>query len=474
MLALGPGGSAADPTAAERQYRAARRLAADGSPDARAALAKVVDLDPQGPLADDAWIDQALLERPAHWPEDLGAIEEPAARRAVDLLSRVIDDLPSADRGAEARYYRALLLLEPLPIHDAARARVDLLAVAAPGSHPEWAASARYAAAWLLEQSGALERAADAYGRLLVDAPESLPAERARVAASRVALRSGAAGRSASLAQLAVEAAGGEAVRAATLRALALRGVAPFLETGTGTLVRRPTGVRSLGGFAAVADGVVLGDARAGSIEMWGEAGSRGRIGLGELQSIAVDPLGRLYAAAGDRLYRLLPDGSSRPIAHQGDFAPASALAADGLGRLWILDRKRARIGRVDPGSSAPVVAWTPPGARLVGLAWDGARVLTVDTRERVLLASDAAGALQPSALSTVQKPGALAADPAGRIAVLDERDDVVHLFGPDGTARARIDCRARGIVKPQAIALEPGGALALFDSSDGSWVRIP
>src|SRR5512145_412494 len=79
-LALWPATASADPAAAERQYRAARRLAADGSPDAGAALRKVVELAPTGPLADDAWVEQALLERPARWPEDLGTIEESAAR----------------------------------------------------------------------------------------------------------------------------------------------------------------------------------------------------------------------------------------------------------------------------------------------------------------------------------------------------------------------------------------------------------
>ena len=42
---------ASDPAAAKRQYRVARRLAAEGSPDAAAALRRVVELDPRGSLA---------------------------------------------------------------------------------------------------------------------------------------------------------------------------------------------------------------------------------------------------------------------------------------------------------------------------------------------------------------------------------------------------------------------------------------
>ena len=41
-------GPSTDPAAAEREYRIARRLAADGSGEAAAALARVVALDPTG------------------------------------------------------------------------------------------------------------------------------------------------------------------------------------------------------------------------------------------------------------------------------------------------------------------------------------------------------------------------------------------------------------------------------------------
>jgi len=452
----------------------ARRLVAEGSAEAGAALRKVVELDPVGPLADDAWVELALLERPAGWPEDLGRIGEPAAQRAAEILGRVAAELATGDRAAEARYYRALLLLEPLPIHDASRARVDLLAVAAPGSPVSWAHRARYAAAWLLEQSGTLGRAADAYGRLLVDAPASEASSRARVAAARVALRVGDPGRAAALAQRAIDDRAPAVLGAEALRELALRAFAGPAETGASPLARTATGVRGLAGFAALAGGVLLGDARASSVQRLGAAGGEGRWSLGELEAVAVDPLGRIYAAAGDRLYRLLDDGTARPIANQGDFAPLTALAADATGRLWVLDRKRERIGRIDPSASAPTTAWTRPGARLIGLAWDGKRVVTLDARERLLLTAELGGALVAAALGSVQRPTAFAVDGTGGLAVLDERDDALHLLGPDGTERGRIDCKTLGVLKPQAIAFEPDGTIALFDGSDGSWVRRP
>jgi hypothetical protein len=462
-----------DPAAAERQYRAARRLIAEGSTEAGAALRKVVELDPQGAWADDAWIDLALLERPPRWPEDLGEIGDPAAERAIDLLGRVLSD-PQADRAPEARYYRALLRLEPLTVHDVASARADLLAVAAPGSPPVWAHSARYVAAWLLEQSGALGRAADAYGRLLVDAPESEPASRARVGAARVALHGGDAGRAAALAQRAIDDRAAPELGAEALRELALRRLlAPGPDTAA--ITRTATGVRSLAGFAALPVGVVVGDARTSTIvRLGGAARGPSRSDLAELQAIAVDPLGRIYAAAGDRIYRLGPDGSARPIAHQGDFAPVTALAADGVGRVWVIDRKRERIGRIDPSAAAPVPAWSRPGSRLVGVAWDGSRVVTVDARERLLLTAAVDGSLEPAALGTVQKPTAFAVDGAGAVAVLDERDDALHVLTSEGEERARIDCKTLGIVKPQAVGFEADGTIALFDGADGAWVRVP
>ena len=96
-------GAAADAAGAERQYRVARRLAAEGSPDAAAALQKVIELDPEGRLADDALLEQALLEPLPRWPEGLGRIDADAARRALGLIDRLLTQVPRGDRVPEAR-----------------------------------------------------------------------------------------------------------------------------------------------------------------------------------------------------------------------------------------------------------------------------------------------------------------------------------------------------------------------------------
>ena len=84
--------SRADADAAREQYRVARRLAAEGSPEARSALQRVVALDPGGELADDARVEQARLDLGLGWPEGVGGLDAEAAGRALALLD---DDGPT-------------------------------------------------------------------------------------------------------------------------------------------------------------------------------------------------------------------------------------------------------------------------------------------------------------------------------------------------------------------------------------------
>ena len=147
LLSAGAPAFAGDPSAAERQYRIARRLAAEGSSEAAAALRKVVEVDPTGELADDAIVEEALLLHPPLWPEELGRLDETTAQRIIVLLTRVADGPVTGDRGAEARYLRGLMHLEPLPRYDATAARVDLIAVATAPEISDWVSAARYAGA---------------------------------------------------------------------------------------------------------------------------------------------------------------------------------------------------------------------------------------------------------------------------------------------------------------------------------------
>ena len=232
--------------------------------------------------------------------------------------------------------------------------------------------------------------------------------------------------------------------------------------------------MRNLAGLAATADGLVLADARAGVvIELGQDGGVRARWNLSEPQAVAVDPAGRIFAAAGERLYRLTRDAAPVAIAAQGDFAPVAALTVDGLGRLWLVDRRGERVGRVDPGAEAPTQVWQSRDSRLVALAWDGRRLIAGDARGKTIVALDAGGARQPLALDAVLRPRSLAVDAAGRIAVLDGREDAVLLLASDGRPLGRFDCKLAGIARPRAVALAPDGALHVFDESSGAWVRV-
>jgi len=89
----------ADEAAAARQFRIARRLAAERSPQAAAALRKVVELAPEGPLADDALVEEANLLQIPDWPSDLGVLEEDVLKQALEILARVTAGYPGRGQG---------------------------------------------------------------------------------------------------------------------------------------------------------------------------------------------------------------------------------------------------------------------------------------------------------------------------------------------------------------------------------------
>ena len=74
---------------AEAEFRVARRLVAEGSPQAADALDRVFRLDPDGPLADDALLERALLVGMAGW---MRVISKGAFGRALKVEFRPIDD----------------------------------------------------------------------------------------------------------------------------------------------------------------------------------------------------------------------------------------------------------------------------------------------------------------------------------------------------------------------------------------------
>lgn len=484
LLALawlaGPVLLAADPAAAERQYRVARRLVVEGSPEATAALQKVIELDPEGKLVDDSLVDQALLLGIPRWPEDVGSLEGATAQQAMTLLTRVTDEFSLADRALQARYLRALLKLEPLASYDASDAGLELITAATAREPLEWAHAARYALGWLAEQQTQLDRARNAYQRLVVDAPGGAAATRARTGLGRMQLRDGRFGPAASLFEEALLLGAPPELHADSLKEAAVRAL---LAQASGSATPRrgealasATGVRALMGMAATPDGgVLLGGERIAAAIRYDAAGTVvGRWSLIDIQAVAVDPFGNAYAAAGDKIFQLRADQAPRTMATQGDFTPVTALAVDGTGRLWILDRRGEQIGKIEPGVGSPVPFGNLGRARLSALAWDGRRLLALNTKDRTVVAIGADGAPQKVASAGLLRPQALAAGPAGQIAVLDGKNRAAQMFDSSGSAIGAVSWGSVGMEKASAVSLAQDGSLLLFDPSSQRCVRVP
>lgn len=477
-LAANPVDATGDPAAAERQYRIARRLAAEGSTQADAALRKVIELDPTGPLADDALLDLADLEGVADWPEEFGTISEEGATRALGLLGELIDKHAGADRVAEARIRKALLYLEPLPLRDPSRARMELLAIATSPGAGVWAIRARYCLVRLDEIEGQTKRAADAYQRIVLDANDDPAAVRSAVGLGRLNLRGGMFAESAVWLQEAVEREAPAETHAMDLRELAVRGVLRGLGKGSGWPPSRAErvafDVRSAGGVARLPDGgwLVADRKGAGVIRLDPTGRPTRQWPLQDVQAVTVDLFGRSFAAAGEKIYQLHPSEATS-IARQGGMAPVSSIAVDAVGGVWMADRRGSKVARLDPAGTEPEVIWESKQAKLGHLAWDGRRIVAVDLKNGGLVAITAAGAASIGD-SIYAKPVGLAADAAGQIAVLDAKEMQVVLVGPGGDVRARLAMSTLGVGRPAALALGADGSLDVFDETAGTIVRIP
>jgi hypothetical protein len=268
---------------------------------------------------------------------------------------------------------------------------------------------------------------------------------------------------------------------AAAMRELAVRsllgripgvgGGAAISKSATGTAVRLPASV------AATPDGgLLLGDRKNDEVRLLGLSGGISlRWSLEDIQAVAVSATGRAFAAAGESIYRL--DEGEKPlrIASQGELGPVSALAVDGVGRLWLLDKRGERIGRIEPGGSAPIISAAADSAsRLATLAWDGRRIISLDPRARVLVEIGPEGSRRVLAASGMQKPIDVAVNVAGGIAVLDSKADTVLFFDAEGSRLGSLPWSAAGVSKAVAIAFAPDGALLLLDGSDAVYARVP
>ena len=459
---------AADPAAAEAQLRLASRLAAERSAAAPAAYERAVALDPTGPLADDA-----LLELARYY----GRSAQPDAATAA--LTRLLEAHPRGERAAEARYLRATIRLAPLPGRDAAAAREDLIEAAGLPDRA-FAARARAALGALDEESGRFERAAGSYARVLVeDGPDDAYAA-ASAGLARTLLRDGRFGEAAAIVQRAIARTGGRDPVLSALRTIAVAGV-KRARSPEGRWSSRVTPLPAMPGpknaalLAALPDGgFVVYDRKAGAVHTFDAKGTgTAATAIAEVTALAVDPQGRVHAAAGEQVVRLDASGPVT-VARLGAMAPASALAVDAAGTVLVVDRKGERVARLTPGASTWTFLREAKGGRVAALARDAGRAIALDERTAGLVGLAPGVAEAPIGSVVFRRPVSVAVDAAGQIAALDAKAQAVTLLDPSGKASDTLSTAAIGIERPVAIAFAPDGALLVLDGESGSVTRVP
>jgi hypothetical protein len=222
--------------------------------------------------------------------------------------------------------------------------------------------------------------------------------------------------------------------------------------------------------------GVLLGDQRSAEvIHLDAEGVVIDQWRLDDLRDVAASHSGRRFAAAGEDIFRLEPGGKAVRIASQGELKPVSSLEVDDTGRLWLIDRKGENVGRIEPGATTPLPTGSKErGFRMPSTAWDGFRLVAIDSREKLLLAVGADGSMRQLSAGVFQKPLAVTANRSGQAAVLDVRLDAVLFFDSVGKPLGRMAWDAAGVGKAIALDYAQDGALLLFDGSNGRVVRVP
>ena len=471
---------AEDPAAAEREYRLAQRLYADRSPDAEQAFERTVTLAPRGTLADDALVDLARLRGAPDWPEDLGGLDPARAAKVRAPLEKVVDAYARGDRILEARYRLALCRLAPIEGRDPARAREELIALASGSSRDPWVVAGRYALGVLDEQLGAMDRAAGAFARIVVERPDSDIAPRASAGFARTRLAAGSFGVAAGWLQDAIEGGVPPLLNAGAQRELALAALLSERDPSRGfsaaktKLAAIPT-VRGAGLLASAPGGLMIVlDKKSEALQMFDANGTAGAtLPLRDVTAIATDTYGRVFAATKDKLVRW---DSSGPVTlvTLAAFGSPSALAADATGAIWIADRKGDRIGRWTPGSDAPATVRESKGAGVTALAVSGGRVVAAEEKTGKVVAVDASGAETVISTETFRRPVSLAIDAAGRIAVLDAKAGTVTRLTPQGKVIETLGLDAAGVSKPLALGAAPDGAVRILDGATGAVAVAP
>jgi len=478
MTTIGGLEARADEEAAARQYRIARRLAAERSPQAAAALRKVVEMAPRGPLADDALLDEATLFGIPAWPYELGVLEEAVLNSAVAVLSKIVDEYPSADRTPEARYRLALLRMEPLAGQDLASARIDLLSVANDPAAGLWAGRSRFTSAAIDLRTGHRQRAANSLQRILVDEPASVVGVLARMQLAVHHMLEGEYGAAAALAQEGeilsdrLEA-GGKTIAGIRQRCRSLRSVAVdalLLEVAGGGAMELvgesfpTTGLRTVGAAAGLTGGeTVVSDRKSGKVVRYNHDGVRtAEWNVPQAGALTVDGFEQVWVAGGDHLQRIR-GGEVQSIVSLDQYAAPRDLSAAATGTVWVLDRKGSRVASLHPGHNRLEPFWEGD-VRLTAIAWDGLHLLGLEGKNGRVLELRKGGQVRHVAGGSFEKATALVSDRLGRFAVLDERGGTITLYGARGKLLGRFGFEGKGPDRPSSLLMYPNGGFGLTD----------
>jgi hypothetical protein len=193
---------------------------------------------------------------------------------------------------------------------------------------------------------------------------------------------------------------------------------------------------------------------------------------LDDVTALAVDPFGRLLAAAGERVFRL-ERGTALALGALGRFASASSLAPEISGKIFLLDRKGDRVGVLAPGAAAAVPLREDRGTRLAALAVAGGRLVGAAAREGRLVRVAPSGLESPLASVPAESMASLCVDASGRFAVLDDRSGVLVLLAGDGSVVDRLDAKGSGLESPERVACGADGSLDLYDGASGQIWRF-
>jgi hypothetical protein len=269
---------------------------------------------------------------------------------------------------------------------------------------------------------------------------------------------------------------------ARTAEVVKLRHAATLLADAEGTPLRWPQGVGcGLPGAILVADS---GNGRVLKVEVSGAlALATGVVALPEIAypvRVDGDASGNFVVLDGKKraLARVGADGSFRgwidvPRA-EGAAAPvvrAFALASGGA--IVVLDVAGGRVARLDAGGALERSIDLPADSRgAVDVAVDGrGSILLLDgVGRRVFVARAGEAAFVPLSASLAEDldfPGALEADPSGRLLVTDEHGGGVVILGPDGSFRGRQSAHGwkEGFLRyPSDLCSNGRGLLAIAD----------